>query len=218
MAEGLLELNRRFGDIVYLVAFSQPMALLGMHEVAVDLLEKRSAKYSNRPSSTMVHLTVWEWASPVTGYGSYAKWLIAFFFASSKNPENLAELVRYAFGVGIVRIAYGIDIHKGDTPYLAIALDTMATFGKIFVPGKYLSETLPEFALPPLMASGNAIQAPGRGLVSNRTMRLRDVPYRAVVAALVRPADIVMPGGQRTLTPDSLVRLNGPYVDPRRHA
>lgn len=36
----------------------QPMLILGTHDIALDLLEKRSALYSDRSQSTMVHLYV----------------------------------------------------------------------------------------------------------------------------------------------------------------
>ena len=44
------------GDIVYLNALGLPIIVLGTQEVAVDLLEKRSAKYSDRRFSVMADL------------------------------------------------------------------------------------------------------------------------------------------------------------------
>ena len=44
------------GDVVYLDALGQPMIILGSHETAVELLEKRSANYSDRSISTMAKL------------------------------------------------------------------------------------------------------------------------------------------------------------------
>lgn len=46
------------GDVVYLDALGQPMIILGSHEAAADLLEKRSAIYSDRSISTMAELCV----------------------------------------------------------------------------------------------------------------------------------------------------------------
>ena len=42
------------GDVVYLEVLGQPMIILGSHETALDLLEKRSAIYSDRMSSVMI--------------------------------------------------------------------------------------------------------------------------------------------------------------------
>lgn len=44
------------GEIVYLNAFGQPMVVLGTHEAALDLLEKRSSNYSDRLFSCMSEL------------------------------------------------------------------------------------------------------------------------------------------------------------------
>ena len=41
------------GDVVHLDALGTPMIVLGTHEAAIDLLEKRSANYSDRLASTM---------------------------------------------------------------------------------------------------------------------------------------------------------------------
>ena len=44
------------GDIVYLKVLGQSIILLGSYEAAFEILEKRSANYSNRPQSIMVNL------------------------------------------------------------------------------------------------------------------------------------------------------------------
>ncbi len=49
----MLKLDRRLGDMVYMNTFGQPMIVLGTHEAAMDLLEKRSANYSDRIFSIM---------------------------------------------------------------------------------------------------------------------------------------------------------------------
>lgn len=44
------------GELVYLDVLGQPILLLGSHDAALDLLEKRSALYSDRVHSPMVDL------------------------------------------------------------------------------------------------------------------------------------------------------------------
>ena len=48
--------RRKPGDIVYLDALGQPMIILGTHEAALELLDKRSANYSDRQNSAMREL------------------------------------------------------------------------------------------------------------------------------------------------------------------
>lgn len=52
----LVLLRRKLGDIVYLDALGQPMIILGSHEAALELLDKRSANYSDRQDSPMREL------------------------------------------------------------------------------------------------------------------------------------------------------------------
>lgn len=44
------------GDLVYLESFGQPLLVIGTHETALDLLERRSAKYADKVHSTMASL------------------------------------------------------------------------------------------------------------------------------------------------------------------
>ncbi|KAI0357864.1 CyP450 monooxygenase [Trametes cingulata] len=204
MAQAFRKMNQQYGDVVYLEAFGQPIVLLGTHEAAVDLLEKRSAKYSDRPRSTMADLTGWDWALPIMAYGPWwrrnrrafheffnqaaiAKYrpiqldvAHRFLLRLLKDPQNLSDHVRYAFGAGIVRIAYGIDIDKEDIPYLEIATETMATFGKIFVPGKWLVETFPILRFLPSWLPGAHFKRQAQAWYPV-VQRLRDVPYNAVL-------------------------------------
>ena len=46
--------SRNPGDIVYLENFGAPFVILNSYETTIDLLEKRSIKYSSRPLTTMV--------------------------------------------------------------------------------------------------------------------------------------------------------------------
>ena len=44
------------GDVVHLNALGTPMLVLGSYKAARDLLDRRSANYSDRPSSVMGEL------------------------------------------------------------------------------------------------------------------------------------------------------------------
>ena len=46
------------GDVIHLDVFGQPMIILGSHEAAIDLLEKRSANYSDRAQTPMTEMYV----------------------------------------------------------------------------------------------------------------------------------------------------------------
>lgn len=44
------------GDVLYLQILGQPMVVLGSAQAAFELLEKRSAQYSDRPNAAMLGL------------------------------------------------------------------------------------------------------------------------------------------------------------------
>ncbi|KAI0772734.1 cytochrome P450 [Trametes elegans] len=202
MAEEFRELNREYGDVVYLEAFGKSMVVLGTHQAALDLLEKRSAKYSGREPSAMAQLAAWDWAFSSMAYGTL--WRRSrkafhecfgpavtgqyrpvqldtthrFLLRLLQSPRDFAGHTRYVIGGTTIRLAYGIDIDDERTPYLAIATAAMATFGETFVPGKYLVETFPILRFLPAWFPGARFKrkaAAWKVLVD----RLRNTPWDA---------------------------------------
>ena len=48
--EAFHEWSRKYGDVMYLEVLGKPLVVLSTEEAAIDLLVKRSANYSDRPS------------------------------------------------------------------------------------------------------------------------------------------------------------------------
>ncbi|KIJ19363.1 hypothetical protein PAXINDRAFT_166569 [Paxillus involutus ATCC 200175] len=63
------EWSKTYGDILYMQILNQEIIVLNSEEVAVELLEKRSRKYSDRPLFATADLFGWEWASGLARYG-----------------------------------------------------------------------------------------------------------------------------------------------------
>ncbi|KAJ8457352.1 hypothetical protein ONZ51_g11586 [Trametes cubensis] len=161
------ELNDEYGDVVYLNALGQPMLVLGTHAAAVDLLEKRSALYSDRAYSPMVDLGGFDWVLTLLRYGS--RWrrhrrmfhqyfnpnvvtkyrpvqragVAQFLSRLLSTPEELREHIRHLFAATIVRITYGFDVREKDDDYVQMAEKGIAAFSSLLVPGKYLVELFP---------------------------------------------------------------------------
>ncbi|KAI0827125.1 CyP450 monooxygenase [Trametes gibbosa] len=84
-------LTDKYGDLVYLHVFGQSILVLGSHEAAVDLLDKRSALYSDRVHSPIVNLGGFDWVMTMIHYGPWwRRHRRAFhqFF----NPNAVAKL------------------------------------------------------------------------------------------------------------------------------
>lgn len=167
------EMNTRHGDLVYLDVCGQPMIILGTHEVAVDLLDKRASIYSDRQYSSMGDLTGFSWLLGTMPYGQ--KWRgVRKGFHQYMNPDavkqyrsiqerearkllsrlledpkRFSEHGRYALGAAIIRITYGLKVADKNDKYLEIAEEALTGFNAAFVPGKYLVEMFPSMRYLP---------------------------------------------------------------------
>ncbi|KAI0357867.1 cytochrome P450 [Trametes cingulata] len=226
MCSALRSLNAKYGEVVYLDVLGQSMVVLGTHEAAVELFEKRSANYSDRPRSTMACLG-WNWALPVIPYGPWwrrnrrtfheffnpgvvpqyqpihLQAARSFVLRLLNDPENYRDHVRYAFGSTIMRISYGIDVDKESTPYLAIAEEAVAIFSDAFVPGKYLVEVFPILRFVPSWFPGAEFKR--KCMAWTRVVnRLRNAPWEASVRAMkegTAPHSLVTACMERTSNP-----------------
>ncbi|KAI0800093.1 cytochrome P450 [Fomes fomentarius] len=207
MERAFHELNKRYGDIVYLNTFGQSMIVLGRLEAALDLLEKRSSNYSDRPNSVMSSLTGWDWVFSLLPYGArwrhtrrlfheymHPKAILKYRPIQQRltrrylrwlldNPEDFQHHGRHLFSASIIRIGYGIDADKSDVDYLGIAEGALSKFAQVFVPGKYLVETFPILRFLPAWFPGAKFKRQTTEwfpLIRN----MRDIPWAAAVAAV----------------------------------
>ncbi|KIK95878.1 hypothetical protein PAXRUDRAFT_139741 [Paxillus rubicundulus Ve08.2h10] len=143
------------GDMLYTRILNQEIIVLNSQEVAVELLEKRSGKYSDRPLLAIADLFGCEWASVFANYGprfrQHRSLYHQFFRASaalSYRPRQLQtayemlthildDPTHYAehfdtFATSVVMSAtYGCDINEGETlgRSLKRAADIFCRFG-----------------------------------------------------------------------------------------
>ncbi|KIK87086.1 hypothetical protein PAXRUDRAFT_14451 [Paxillus rubicundulus Ve08.2h10] len=63
------EWSKTYGDILYTRILNQEIIVLNSEGAAVELLERRSTKYSDRPFIATAGLFGWEWATALARYG-----------------------------------------------------------------------------------------------------------------------------------------------------
>ncbi|KAH9855895.1 cytochrome P450 [Lenzites betulinus] len=194
------DLCSRHGEVVYLNVFGQSMLLLGSHEAAVELLDKRSLIYSDRKSSAMAQLSGWDWMITVLPYGPDLKrhrkafhqhfnsTIVPSYRDLQKNeahrfalrliqdPENFQRYIRFVFASTIMRISYGIVLDGMNDKYVDIAEAALAVFNIAFIPGKYLVETFPSLRCLPSWLPGAGFKREGT-VWKPAVHRLRDTPY-----------------------------------------
>ncbi|KAI0819310.1 cytochrome P450 [Trametes gibbosa] len=207
MPSVIRDLNSRYGDVVYVKVFGQPMVFLGSHEAAVELLEKRSSIYSDRKTSIMARLSGWDWLFTVQPYGpewkrnrqafhqhfnpsiipSYRdlqkREAHLFALRLIEDPENVQRYIRLVLASTIMRISYGIVLDGLHDRYVDIVEAALAVFSAAFIPGKYLVETFPSLSRLPTWFPGSGFKREGSAW-SPIVHRLRDIPYEHTLAKI----------------------------------
>ncbi|KAI0800119.1 cytochrome P450 [Fomes fomentarius] len=156
-------LCQTYGDIVHLDALGRHIIILGSQEAIFEILEKRAAKYSDRPPSAM---------SDLLGYGllnygdqwrkqrrRYYRFLgptaVSRYYPLLENqtqrllqhllkqPRDFSEQIRFIIGATITKLAYGLDVDTPYDEYLSLTQEGNDIFVEAFVPGRYLVESFP---------------------------------------------------------------------------
>ncbi|KAI9059150.1 CyP450 monooxygenase [Trametes sanguinea] len=207
LGQAFRDMTLKYGELVYLNVVGQPMVILGTHEAAVELFEKRSAIYSDRNESTMVSLTGWEWLMTTLSYGPWwrrhRRAFHQFFTPTAlepygpmqeleahrlayrlvKDPEHFLTHIRRMFASSIARFTYGVEIPEDDDEYLVMAEEALESFNQAFIPGKYLVETFPVLRFLPSWFPGAKFQREAK-VWKPRVHKLRDVPWEQALKSI----------------------------------
>ncbi|KAF8073626.1 cytochrome P450 [Lyophyllum atratum] len=141
------KLGQTYGDVVHLRVLGRSIIVLNSVEAAVELLDKRSTNYSDRPKFPIYEIMGLADILVFVGYGNdlrmYRKMLHQYFSKDKArshhpiqarearllaqnvllNPQRLRDLlVRFATAI-IIEIAYGHQIVSDDDPYIKLGDD-----------------------------------------------------------------------------------------------
>ncbi|KAF8592281.1 cytochrome P450 [Ramaria rubella] len=159
---------KEYGDLVYIKALRQTMAFVNSEAVALELLQKRSAIYSDRFDFPMLDLMGFvDWNFVLMRYGD--RWrqhrrifhqkfhpaaVAAYHPVQAKHarelllqlldtPEDYLRHIRQFSGAIIMEILYGIKVLPKDDPYIKVAEEAFAVGSAAANPGSFLVDTLP---------------------------------------------------------------------------
>ncbi|KAI0718537.1 cytochrome P450 [Cerioporus squamosus] len=201
------DMNSQYGDVVYLNAFGQHMVILGTHEAATELLEKRASNYSDRKFSSMAELTGLSWLLSSVRYGDrwramrrdfhqhmnakavsqyrsiHEREVKNFLVRLLENPTAFSNHGRSMFGAVIMRIVYGLEVGDNDDEYIHTAEEAITAFNVTFTPGKYLVETFPIMRFIPRWFPGAKFRREAAAW-RPAVFRMRDLPWEAAVEAM----------------------------------
>ncbi|KAI0675616.1 cytochrome P450 [Trametes maxima] len=165
----LLEWSREYGDFMYLKLFRTPTIVLSSIEAARDLLDKRSAKYSDRPQMVMLtELLDVKSALPTIPYGprmrKHRKWMYdavgnkekllayrslrrqalrAFLRNLASDPGQFLHHIHLYLGGMMLEVTYGRPVTSMDDPLFQLAEKGLESANTSGSPGSRLVDFFP---------------------------------------------------------------------------
>ncbi|KAL0951064.1 hypothetical protein HGRIS_007803 [Hohenbuehelia grisea] len=177
------EWRERYGDLIYVHMFGNPLLILNSAEVVADLFEKRSSVYSSRPIRTMiVELMGWGWLFSTLPYGPWWRRHRTLFHnhfhantLSEYHPIQIQEThtllrnllespdrFRYyirRWGAGIVlKMAYGHQMAEEGDDYVSLADRALEGLAKAGIFGTYMVDYIPALKYVPAWMPGASFQ------------------------------------------------------------
>ncbi|KAG5722656.1 O-methylsterigmatocystin oxidoreductase [Termitomyces sp. T112] len=203
-----LRLYHKYGDLVFLSVLGKNVLFVNSFRVANDLFEKRSANYSDRGHSTMLHeLMGWDWTFGHMPYGerwkahrrmfhrqfqqsvapihwpTQCKEAHALLRSLLESPEELIEHLRHNAASVIMNVTYGIQIAPKNDRYIEIAEKALAGMAEAANPGAFFVEFLPFLKHVPEWVPGASFQRKAREWKA-AVYEMRDAPFETAMCAI----------------------------------
>ncbi|KAF8878000.1 cytochrome P450 [Infundibulicybe gibba] len=168
-----------YGDAIYVTAMGNPIVVLNSYQACVDLLEKRSDVYSDRPVSIMAgELMGWRQAATLVPYND--RWrrfrritaqamrkgavqqywpgqereIRRFLGSLITEPEKFIANFRFAAGRDLLASVYGVDVQTAEDPIITAAERAMDIATYATAPGTFLVDFFPIFRHIPSWVPG----------------------------------------------------------------
>ncbi|TFK27925.1 cytochrome P450 [Coprinopsis marcescibilis] len=230
--EAFSEWTGKYGDIIYLEVLKQPILVLNSLKRVEDLLEKRSANYSDRPKAPMLReLMGWKNLMPCMDHNAELRAnrkIFNQYFSQSavqkyrplqldsvqlllnrmaKAPEDVVPHIGHHTSGLVARLMYSIDIDE-DTEYMSIVDGMVKAFEEAAIPGRFLVDAFPVLQYVPSWFPGAGFQKFGQQ--SNELLKkLQIVPFELVKERMTQGAS------SWCVASDMIERLP-PAFDPSR--
>ncbi|KAL1718970.1 cytochrome P450 [Schizophyllum commune] len=203
------EWGRKYGDICSVSVLRQPMIIINSPRIAMDLLDRRSAIYSDRPSIAFGGDFVgWSRTTVLLRYGARhrasrrlmqqvigtqsavhkfdeieASEVLKFLKNLLDTPDDFAEHVRHMTGSIILRISYGYHALPREDPFIKLANEATEQFALATSPGGFLANLVPPLLSLPDWSPGAGFKSIGRAWRETLDC-MADLPYAFVKSQL----------------------------------
>ncbi|KAI0362724.1 cytochrome P450 [Trametes cingulata] len=188
-------------DIIRLNALGMNIVVANSYEIATELLDRRSAIYSDRPRMVMLgelcgfgtgmafvpYNNFWKesrkmarqefHSNPVKRFRPIeVKSTHRFLRALQQNPDDLMDNLRHLAGATIMSIGYDIEVQPHDDPFVQIAEDAVGSIAATTNAGSYLVDVIPILKYIPEWFPGAGFQKQAK-FWNNAVNRLMNDPY-----------------------------------------
>ncbi|KAI0066603.1 cytochrome P450 [Artomyces pyxidatus] len=161
------EWAKRYGDVVSMQILGKVIVILHSNEAARELLDKRAAIYSDRPSIPFWELMNWTWLlfvipysqrwrirrrmldrglrpSAALQYRPMQKQKVHYFLKQLLvRPEGFRRHLEYLQASIMLSIAYGYDVRDEHDRFLKVVVDANVLGGTTILPGSVIVNSLP---------------------------------------------------------------------------
>ncbi|KAI0351255.1 cytochrome P450 [Trametes cingulata] len=195
----------RYGDLMSLTLLGQPMIIINSFKHAYELLEKRSAVYSDRPHLTMAgDIVGWDQILVLLRYGAqfreYRR-LMARALGSRRSvaafapvieaqsaqllarlyrdSTDVADQIRKMTGAVVLMISYGYQPKEHDDPLIKMVEDATDQAAEVVQPGAFLVDVFPFLRYVPSWMPGAGWKRKGEAYRANMD-RMSATPHQFV--------------------------------------
>ncbi|KAI0659815.1 CyP450 monooxygenase [Cubamyces menziesii] len=162
------ELAKTYGDVIGVKALGQTLIVLNSLTATIDLLEKRSAIYSDRPVSVVSQLIGWTRNLAFKQYGNDWRAMRRLLWQHlqpgvvvkyqpvqrrgttillkhlSEDSSNLDEKIKSTYCKILLNVMYGLRFDHADIPcYIDVLSCLESAIAEAFLPGAFLVEFVP---------------------------------------------------------------------------
>ncbi|KAF8889423.1 cytochrome P450 [Gymnopilus junonius] len=174
------EWGKKWGGIVSISIFSQQIIVLNSVHHAIEILDKKSAVYSDRPIMQMGgELVGWKNTLVLLPYGNRFRNFRKLFHNAIgsqaaamrfqpvqeieslhflkrilESPRELLAHIRRSTGAVILRISHGYEVKGENDPYVTVAGQALEQFSLSTAPGGFLVNLVPQLRYVPAWMPG----------------------------------------------------------------
>ncbi|TFY62176.1 hypothetical protein EVG20_g6799 [Dentipellis fragilis] len=195
--------QKPFGEIIQLTVFSRNLVVINSYQLTMELFDKRSALYSDRPRRPMAELCGFGSALLFQNYNSTARQARklmhselsvkgtqphrvlqesearAFARRVLDDPASFRDHLRRATASSLLAITYGHTVENDDDHLVSLSELVMNSLAEVITPNRFLVDSLPFLKYVPASFPGAAFQRTAQTCKRN-LYKFMDLPFAEV--------------------------------------